>query len=88
MSGSNKILTVFFGIPVVTTAVFLLLASYYLEYKPESVEYALKIRDGGTAFEGGKIKILSWNIGYAGLGKSSDFFLDGGIVQSRKTLKL
>jgi endonuclease/exonuclease/phosphatase family metal-dependent hydrolase len=77
MSGSNKILAVIFGVPLLLLSTFLCV-SYFLEYKPESVEYALKIRDGGTAFEGGKIKILSWNIGYAGLGKSSDFFLDGG----------
>ena len=28
--------------------------------------------------EGDSIDVLSWNIGYAGLGKEQDFFMDGG----------
>ena len=51
------------------------------EFRPAPVE-ALDI----TAAEGGSLKIragedlslLSWNIGYAGLGADSDFFMDGG----------
>ncbi|HQI05237.1 MAG TPA: endonuclease, partial [bacterium] len=77
MSGSNKFLLFFFGIPIVVVTAFLSL-SYYLEFRPEKVEYALKIRDGRKVFEGGNLRILSWNIGYAGLGKDADFFLDGG----------
>ena len=50
------------------------------EYKPEAVE-ALEVR-GLSAESAGvpreSLRILSWNIGYAGLGKESDFFMDGG----------
>lgn len=77
MSGSNKFLLFFFGIPIVIAIAFLSL-SYYLEFRPEKVEYALKIRDGRKDLVDGNIRILSWNIGYAGLGKDADFFLDGG----------
>ena len=27
---------------------------------------------------GDEVSILSWNVGYAGLGEESDFFMDGG----------
>jgi endonuclease/exonuclease/phosphatase family metal-dependent hydrolase len=86
MSRSNKILFVVFGIPLILITAFIG-AAFYFEYKPEMVENALKIRDGGTVFEGGKIKILSWNIGYAGLGKDADFFLDGGKTSKPKNIE-
>lgn len=34
--------------------------------------------DGISPFLDDEISIVSWNIGYAGLGKGSDFFMDGG----------
>lgn len=49
------------------------------EYRPDDVT-ALEVR--GEAFDaapvGQEIKIISWNIGYCGLGAESDFFMDGG----------
>ena len=49
------------------------------EYKPDAVE-SLEIRgyaaDSALPAEG--LSVLSWNIGYAGLGAESDFFMDGG----------
>ena len=50
------------------------------EYKPAAVE-ALEIRTLNTEpnpVPAEDLKILSWNIGYAGLGKEQDFFMDGG----------
>lgn len=56
------------------------------EYKPEPT-LALEIKkssDSGSVSEienpdsKKDLTILSWNIGYAGLGKGSDFFMDGG----------
>ena len=50
------------------------------EYKPEAVE-ALEVPNppgGGILREGQTLELLSWNIGYGGLGKDSDFFMDGG----------
>ncbi|MBR0208897.1 MAG: endonuclease [Oscillospiraceae bacterium] len=50
------------------------------EYQPAPIEPIAPLSD--TAQEklpqGAKLEILSWNIGYAGLGKDSDFVLDGG----------
>ena len=50
------------------------------EYKPASIEALKPLSD--TAEEklpqGAELELLSWNIGYAGLGKGSDFVMDGG----------
>lgn len=58
------------------------------EYRPADVE-PLEIvgepRGGGTEYTasarlstGEELSVLSWNIGYAGLGAGEDFFMDGG----------
>lgn len=48
------------------------------EYHPQSVEDAVGTV-GSTPFRDGQsLTILSWNIGYAGLDKDADFFMDGG----------
>lgn len=50
------------------------------EYKPDAV-VALNVNNPqqGKKLELGKeLSVISWNIGYAGLGKESDFFMDGG----------
>ena len=50
------------------------------EYRPEPTE-TLSVRgetEGRKLEEGASLRILSWNIGYAGLGKDEDFFMDGG----------
>lgn len=50
------------------------------EYAPADVE-ELAVRragDAGLIRRGQELAVLSWNIGYAGLGKAEDFFMDGG----------
>lgn len=50
------------------------------EFKPEAVE-TLEISGGSghpALDPSGEIDILCWNIGYGGLGRESDFFMDGG----------
>ena len=49
------------------------------EYKPADTEQ-LEIRrlSDTPPLPNGTLNILSWNIGYAGLGKEQDFFMDGG----------
>lgn len=54
-----------------------------MEYRPADVEEAERVLDAASAVlsvpEGGRdLKILSWNIGYGGLGAGSDFVMDGG----------
>ena len=58
------------------------------EYRPADVEQLEVIseeHDGGAADPvspqlqaGEELTVLSWNIGYAGLGEDEDFFMDGG----------
>ena len=50
------------------------------EYQPAPVETLAPLSDAATAGlpQGETLELLSWNIGYAGLGKGSDFVLDGG----------
>lgn len=53
------------------------------EYNPASIVEAEPVSSGSVTAassipQGTELKLLSWNIGYAGLGKGSDFVLDGG----------
>lgn len=52
------------------------------EYKPDkSMPVDITVNDKLEASypkTGDTVSVLSWNIGYAGLGKDSDFFMDGG----------
>ncbi len=51
------------------------------EYKPADIEQLtpLCVDEAAPVIgDGASLKILSWNIGYAGLGAGSDFYMDGG----------
>ena len=50
------------------------------EFNPAPVEEAQVTRAGDvdTLKGGDTLTVLSWNVGYGGLGKDSDFFMDGG----------
>lgn len=50
------------------------------EYKPAPVEELSPISAPGSQSPalGEELEIISWNIGYGGLGQGSDFFMDGG----------
>ncbi len=50
------------------------------EYKPKAVETIFKQKEVGiTPLNANKeFEVLTWNIGYAGLDKTQDFFYDGG----------
>lgn len=52
------------------------------EFKPDPVmdiDVTAGFQAGKTSPKvGDTLKVISWNIGYAGLGKDSDFFMDGG----------
>ncbi len=52
------------------------------EYTPAEVE-EIYLHNEEQRFTGDTITLLSWNIGYAGLGSDMDFFMDGG--QSSRT---
>lgn len=52
------------------------------EYNPEDVTDIKIVEnshlDGLSPHEGQALSVISWNIGYAGLGEDADFFMDGG----------
>lgn len=51
------------------------------EYKPEAVEeleLSARGENSPSLPQGESVTVLSWNIGYAGLGSNADFFMDGG----------
>lgn len=48
------------------------------EYRPEPAETAGVEGSAEKLDAVSEIRILTWNIGYAGLGEGSDFFMDGG----------
>lgn len=50
------------------------------EYKPDDIEPARidHIYETEILTAGSELDVLIWNIGYGGLGKDSDFFMDGG----------
>ena len=51
-----------------------------VEYRPAPVETLAPLSDAASQKlpQGAELEILSWNIGYAALGKGSDFIMDGG----------
>lgn len=50
------------------------------EYKPEDREAITRrtVKEAAPVQAGQTFTVYTWNIGYAGLGKDSDFFMDGG----------
>ena len=53
------------------------------EFRPEpveavAVEAPLTTQPGAQALDKDYFTVLSWNVGYCGLGRESDFFMDGG----------
>lgn len=74
----------FFIIPAaVIGAVILFTILFFLfltivEYRPKPVEEVAFTTGSEMLLQGKPYSIMTWNIGYAGLGKDEDFFMDGG----------
>ncbi|MCR4580809.1 MAG: endonuclease/exonuclease/phosphatase family protein [Treponema sp.] len=63
---------------IILFALLFILFLTIIEYRPKPIE-DIGFTSGNEKIEKGKeISLLSWNIGYAGLGKDEDFFMDGG----------
>lgn len=85
MKAFKKILLI---LAIILGAVLLCAAALFTyltitEYRPEPVEALaaeppLATAPGVGALDKDSFTVLSWNIGYCGLGKESDFFMDGG----------
>ena len=80
---SLKILVTVLAI-LVAIPVFIIVFLSVTEYRPKPVE-KLKFTSGNSRLELSEISeerpvsLMTWNIGYAGLGKYEDFFMDDGI---------
>lgn len=63
-------------------AVLLILSLNYIEltaFQPKDIEkLSVNISSKENIINNETISILTWNIGYGGLGKESDFYIDGG----------
>ncbi len=79
MKKAVKILLCALGALVLLAAAFVLFLTV-TEFKPAPVEeLALSSSERQPPLEPGQsLTVLSWNIGYGGLGAASDFFMDGG----------
>ena len=66
------------GIPVLLLAIFLLIITLK-DYRPETKEYLFHSSGNQSLLSSGQTyNIMTWNLGYGGLGKEMDFFYDGG----------
>ena len=77
----KKVVKIISGIIGIILICFLILLSYLWigGYRPEKIEDVKIYGKGEKAPEIGKnYKIMTWNIGYGGLDKDTDFFMDGG----------
>lgn len=77
MKKGLKITLIIIATPIVLFALFLLIFTI-LDYNPKPI-IPLKV-EGNAPYTKlpDTFTILTWNIGYAGLGKEADFFMDGG----------
>lgn len=77
----KKILKIFLSLIGVFLLGFLILLSYLWirEYRPKKIEDVKVYGKGEKIPEIGKnYRVMTWNIGYGGLDKDTDFFMDGG----------
>ena len=56
------------------------------EYKPAAVEYIDAQTLGEPETPGESIRVVSWNVGYCGLGENEDFVMDGGTGSGKPEL--
>ena len=63
---------------VILAIVLLFLVLTIVEYRPKPIEEVPFTTENGMLMRKTPVSIMSWNIGFAGLGKDEDFFMDGG----------
>ncbi len=73
------ILIILLVLVLLIAAFFAFLTATQLNPDTEGAELTASTENADlTVAEGDTISVLSWNVGYAALGKESDFFMDGG----------
>jgi len=74
----------YFTLTILVLALAFFVASFIVEYRPETIEPVTEYFGNDNANDSCEVilpshlKIMSWNIGYAGLGDNMDFCVDGG----------
>ncbi|MBQ2316985.1 MAG: endonuclease, partial [Lachnospiraceae bacterium] len=64
---------------LVIAVVGLCVATIVTEYNPDPEETVAVEGSGSKEYVYGEpLRILTWNVGYCGLGEQEDFFMDGG----------
>jgi endonuclease/exonuclease/phosphatase family metal-dependent hydrolase len=73
-----KIVLYLAGLLFVSLAIFLLVITIF-DYQPSHEEVLFQTEQGYTVIDTNEVyNVMTWNIGYGGLGKDMDFFYDGG----------
>lgn len=80
------------GIGILVSVVVVALCSFIVfamitDYRPELIEDAEIIQNMTTEIEGTTFTVTTYNIGYAGLDKDQDFFMDGGTMSRSSSLE-
>jgi len=85
MKKSRKRWLIWFPIGIIISValyfIVVILIAYITDYKPnanESIVLKTKNSEHSIPLSEHQFSLLSWNIGYCGLGKDQDFFYDGG----------
>ena len=84
-----KVIGIILGILVALVAVFFIWLSVN-EYKPADVETVAVDTSEGKGqqlVDGSEFTVMSWNVGYCGLGDNMDFFMDGGSGETVTTIE-
>lgn len=84
-----KAIGIILGILVALVAVFFIWLSVN-EYKPADVETVAVDTSEGKGqqlVDGSEFTVMSWNVGYCGLGDNMDFFMDGGSGETVTTIE-
>lgn len=84
MKKGIKIVLIVLAVVVVLAGGFLAFLSI-TEYRPDAVEPVRVSVVGNSETPGDSISVLSWNIGYCGLGKNESFVMDGGTGSGKPT---
>ncbi|MCQ2592102.1 MAG: endonuclease/exonuclease/phosphatase family protein [Treponema sp.] len=76
----KKLLLLIPGIPLGLVLLVLLFFGFLtiIEYRPGPIDEVSYTSKENQIETGKDYKLMTWNIGYAGLGKNEDFFMDGG----------
>jgi endonuclease/exonuclease/phosphatase family metal-dependent hydrolase len=77
-----KILKKILLLPLTLLFIFTIFLGYIIitDYRPEEIEASEIVNDNNVSITGDTFTVTTFNIGYCGLDKDQDFFMDGGTM--------